>query len=234
MSSAPSLPDSAALESRYQATLSRLPSSAVLLAVSKGQDASAIEALYRLGHRDFGENYVQELQAKAAELGSRCPEIRWHFIGHLQTNKVKALAPIVHAVHTVDSEKLARELARRCAESGRSGRLPVFIEVNIDLEASKAGLLPESVPALAQTVAGLEELELQGLMCIPAPLEGPEDEPRVRAAFQALRALEERCRPWTRGKLSMGMSSDYPLALAEGATHVRVGTALFGPRKPRG
>jgi len=203
---------------------------ATLLAVSKGQSVDDIEALYRLGHRDFGENYAQELVEKARELSEvrGCKDIRWHFIGHLQTNKVKMILPWVSFVHTVDSEKLARELDKVWARLGRPGKLPVFVEVNVDREASKAGLEPEAVPAFVKALpASCPSLEIRGLMCIPAA--GlPESE--TRAAFRRLKELEACCRPVSQGSLSMGMSSDFPLALSEGSTHVRVGTALFGPR----
>lgn len=228
----------AEIASRYQSILRRIAGAAqsqgharavTLVAVSKTQPADAIEALYRLGHRDFGENYVQELVAKAEELAHRgCTEIRWHFIGHLQTNKVKALLPYVASVHSVNSEKLALELAKRWAASGRTGKLPVFIEVNISGEDTKAGLSPDEIPALARKIGEMPGLELLGLMCIPDP-ELPESE--LRGHFKGLRELEEKCRPWSKGRLSMGMSGDFELALAEGATDVRVGTALFGPRQ---
>jgi pyridoxal phosphate enzyme (YggS family) len=212
---------------RIRAEMARLSPKATLIAVSKGQPAEAIAELYRLGQRDFGENYVQELLAKDAELRARgCTELRWHFIGHLQTNKARALVPVVHAVHSLDTEKLARELARRWRESGRTGKLPVFLHVNIDREATKSGADPAAVPALAMAAASLPELALEGLMCIPDPGRDPRD------AFRRLRALEARLHPTTAGKLSMGMSQDYAPALSEGSTHVRIGTVIFGPRPP--
>ena len=217
------------LESRYRETLTKIAPhpGATLIAVSKTQTVDAIEALYRLGHRDFGENYVQELVSKAQELKQRgCAEIRWHFIGHLQSNKVKALIPYVFSVHTIDSEKLAHELAKRWREARRTGKLQVFIEVNIDGEKSKAGFTLESTPPAAKTIAALPELSLGGLMCIPAP----GTEVQARTSFKKLRELEACCRPATHGSLSMGMSSDYLVALSEGATHIRVGTAIFGAR----
>ncbi|MCM2280180.1 MAG: YggS family pyridoxal phosphate-dependent enzyme [Oligoflexia bacterium] len=199
-----------------------------VLAVSKTHPIEAIEALYWLGQRDFAENYAQELVEKAKTLEQKgCSGIRWHFIGHLQTNKVKALIPFVHSVHAVDSEKLARELATRWKASSRPGRLPVFLEVNIDRETSKSGLDPDRVPAVAARISELPELELQGLMCIPSAEGSAEDN---RAAFGRLRELEIQCRPHTQGKLSMGMSGDYTAAIQEGTTHIRIGTALFGPR----
>jgi pyridoxal phosphate enzyme (YggS family) len=227
------------IQTRYQniqtqiAQAAPAPEKVTLIAVSKTQPADAVEALYRLGHRDFGENYVQELVAKAKELEDRgCTGIRWHFIGHLQTNKVKALLPCLHTIHTVDSEKLARELAKRWKEAARPGKLPVFIEVNIDQEDSKAGLPPSEAPALAQKLSELPELDLQGLMCIPAVAPGTQ-ETAPTAAFTKLRELETQCRPYTQGQLSMGMSADFEAALHEGATHIRLGTILFGPRQPK-
>jgi pyridoxal phosphate enzyme (YggS family) len=201
-----------------------------LIAVSKTQPIEKIEALYRLGHLDFGENYVQEMVNKAEILEAMgCTGIRWHFLGHLQRNKVKSLVRFVHAVHSVDSEALGRELAKRWGEAGRPGRLKVFIQVNIDLEETKSGVVPEDAPALAEALARFPELELAGLMCIPNPDMNPSGQ-----AFEELRELEEQCRPHTHGELSMGMSQDFEAAIREGATHIRVGTALFGVRqRPR-
>jgi PLP dependent protein len=221
------------LATRYRDVLVRIKSAAesrlvTLIAVSKTQPAEAIETLYALGHRDFGENYVQELCEKAVELERRgCSGIRWHMIGHLQTNKVKQLVPHVFCVHSVSSEKLARELARRWKEArGPGTRLPVFIEVNIDSEDSKHGLLPADVPPLTAALAPISELSVEGLMCIPAAQSaGGEGD-----AFKRLRALSNECRPLVGGKLSMGMTQDFEAAIREGATHVRVGTAIFGSR----
>ncbi|OFZ53633.1 MAG: YggS family pyridoxal phosphate enzyme [Bdellovibrionales bacterium RIFOXYC1_FULL_54_43] len=199
----------------------------MLIAVSKMQPISAIEELYRLGHRDFGENYVQELVRKAVEMADRgCSGIRWHMIGHLQTNKVKLLIPHVYCVHTVDSERLALELAKRWKSSSRPGRLPVFIEVNIDDEVGKSGARPGSTAELAAKVAAIPDLDLQGLMCIP----DPEHQDSETHPFHLLRKLELTCRPWSKGGLSMGMSDDFEKAIRAGATHIRVGTALFGSR----
>ena len=193
-----------------------------LIAVSKKQSAEAVEVLYRLGHRDFGENYAQELVAKAQELERRgCTGIRWHFIGHLQSNKIKMILPYVSVVHTVDSEKLAAKLADAQADRGP---LPIFLEVNIDHEEGKGGVSPEAVAGLASTVSKSSALQLQGLMCIPAA------EGNSKEAFRKLNALEKTLRPSSQGMLSMGMSSDFEMAIQEGATHVRVGTALFGER----
>jgi pyridoxal phosphate enzyme (YggS family) len=196
-----------------------------LIAVSKKQSVDAIEELYQLGHRDFGENYVQELITKAETLDKRgCQEIRWHFIGHLQTNKVKSLIPWVSCIHTVDSSRLAQELDKKFSTLGRAGKLPVFMEVNMDKEETKSGVSSEEAVHLSDKIGLCPKLDLLGLMCIPPLGVDPS------ARFRELAALERQLRPQTQGKLSMGMSGDYAEAIAEGATHIRVGTVLFGPR----
>jgi pyridoxal phosphate enzyme (YggS family) len=223
------------LESSYADLKDRIkraeitPSSVTLIAVSKMQSVESIEALYRLGQRDFGENYAQELLEKSSLLSARgCHEIRWHFIGHLQTNKVKALLPVVHAIHSVDSEKLAAEIGKRKQEQSAPSPLAVFVEVNLGREPKKTGAPPERAVPLTHYVASLgEKVRLEGLMCVPES--GLENE-GLCARFRELRELEKQCRPATRGQLSMGMSHDFELAISQGATHVRVGTALFGPR----
>jgi pyridoxal phosphate enzyme (YggS family) len=199
--------------------------SVTLIAVSKTHPASAVAALWKEGHRDFGENYVQELVAKAQELEAMgCAGIRWHFIGHLQSNKAKQL--VVHAglVHSVDSLRLAQELGKRWNALGRAEPLPVMLEVNLDAEGSKAGLSPSEAPQISASVSAVPGLRLEGLMCIPDPASD------TTGAFRRLRELESACRPATRGKLSMGMTRDFEAAIREGATHVRVGTAIFGER----
>jgi pyridoxal phosphate enzyme (YggS family) len=207
----------------------RDPRAITLIAVSKTQPVEAIAALYALGHRDFGENYAQELAEKAERLKEACPGIRWHFIGHLQTNKVKAVLPHAHSIHSVDSERLAAEIDKRWQQLHGTGAppLPCFVEINVDGEDSKAGAAPDQAQALTARIASsFACIRLEGLMAIPAT-ERTED---VARSFARLRELEARCRPATSGLLSMGMSGDYELAIREGATHVRVGTALFGAR----
>jgi pyridoxal phosphate enzyme (YggS family) len=191
------------------------------VAVSKTQPAAAIREAYEAGQRDFGENYAQEWREKADALAD-LPELRWHFIGALQTNKVKYLAGRVAYVHTVDREELARELSRRFAQKAAVAR--VFVEVNTGGEASKAGCAPDEVPALAAAIRGLPSLELVGVMGIPPP----EDDPRPH--FRALRALRDALGV---RELSMGMSGDWRVAVEEGATFVRIGSAIFGARPPR-
>jgi hypothetical protein len=224
------------LEKRYlnlQSQLTELLNQAhrtslpTLIAVSKSQPIDAIETLYQLGHRDFGENYVQELLIKNQYLNDRgIRDIHWHFIGHLQRNKVKALLPFVNTIHAVDSLELASEIAKRWRTLQKSNPMNIFLEVNLHSEPTKTGFSPELLKTSLQPISELRELKPLGLMCIP------NREKDSRESFAALRILEESCRPWTRGFLSMGMSNDYAIALQEGATHLRVGTALFGERKP--
>jgi pyridoxal phosphate enzyme (YggS family) len=207
---------------RIKNEVSNFPS-ATLIAVSKGQEFEKLETLYRAGHRDFGENYAQELCEKAERfLSAGARDVRWHMIGHVQTNKLKLILPHVSCIHTLDRPKLAFELSRKMKDHGFSGPLEVFIEVNIDSETTKSGIRPLDTQVLAKTCAGFQELQVLGLMCIPTP--GPSD------AFRRLAELELNCRPHTQGKLSMGMSADYLDALRAGSTHVRVGSAIFGER----
>ncbi len=204
---------------RLAALRAAIPAGVTLVAVSKTQPPEAIREAYAAGQRDFGENYAQEWRAKADALAD-LPDLRWHFIGGLQTNKVKYLAGRVHAVHTVDRPELARELSKRCA--ARAAQVRVFLEVNVGGEASKEGCAPAEVPALAAAVRALPALELVGLMCIP-PAEG---DPRPH--FRLLRRLRDEL---GLAALSMGMSGDWQAAVEEGSTLVRIGTAIFGARR---
>ena len=197
-----------------------------LLAVSKTQPAEAIRGLAALGQVAFGENYVQEAMHKQQALADLALE--WHLIGHLQSNKAGDAARAFDWVHSVDRPKLMDALARHRPE--QAPPLNVLVQVNIDDEASKHGCRPDEVDALAQAVAAHPRLRLRGLMAIPAPLPDLE---RRRQAFRAMKALYDRLaasHPQV-DTLSMGMSEDYPLAVEEGASMVRVGTALFGARR---
>ena len=196
-----------------------------LVAVSKGKSADTIRDAYAAGQRRFGENYAQELAAKAASLADLVG-IEWHFIGHLQSNKAKTVAPIAHVVHTVDSPGLARELARRVLKAGR-GPLPVLIEVNVTREPQKHGASPSDLKDVIEAVAAEPLLALRGLMTVP-PVE---DLAAARAAFETLASLRSlHGGAALLPELSMGMSHDLEVAVACGATLVRVGTAIFGPR----
>ncbi len=199
-----------------------------LLAVSKTQPASAVAGLAAAGQRSFGENYVQEAAAKVRELVEL--SLDWHLIGHLQSNKAELAAALFDWVETVDRAKLITALARH--RPADRPPLNVLIQVNIDDEASKHGCAPEDVPALADMIAGEPRLRLRGLMCIPTPHADPQQRrpafARMKALYDALAATHPRM-----DTLSMGMSDDYPVAIAEGASQIRIGTALFGARAPR-
>ncbi|HEY5805595.1 MAG TPA: YggS family pyridoxal phosphate-dependent enzyme [Lysobacter sp.] len=211
-----------------------------LLAVSKTQDATAVAELAAAGQCAFGENYVQETAGKQAALagllvggvgldgpGPAGAALEWHLIGHLQSNKAREAATLFDWVQTVDRAKLVPALAQH----RRADRAPlnVLIQVNIDDEASKHGCQPADVPALAEAIAAQPRLMLRGLMVIPTPHPDPEQR---RGAFRRTRELFETLRVTRPGidTLSMGMSDDHAIAIAEGATMVRIGTALFGAR----
>lgn len=219
-----------AVEARIAAAAAaagRAPSSVQLLAVSKTWPADAVRAAAAAGQRRFGENYVQEGVAKAAELHAL--GLEWHFIGPLQSNKTRAVAQAFDWVHGIDRLKIAERLSAQ-----RDVHLPplnVCLQVNVSGEASKSGVTPAEVAALAQAVAALPRLRLRGLMCIPEP---STDTAVLRARFRLLRELQEglRASGLALDTLSMGMSDDLEAAIAEGSTLVRVGTAIFGTRTP--
>lgn len=199
-----------------------------LVAVSKRHPAAAVREAHALGVRIFGENYAQELVAKAAEVGA-LPGIAWHMIGHLQTNKVRHVAPVAACVQTVDSPHLAEELSKRVARSGRS--LDVLLEVNVAEDPAKSGCAPADLgPLIDAVLAQGPALRLSGLMTMPRETDDPEE---ARPVFARLRALRDAHGGAPRlPHLSMGMSDDFEIAIEEGATIVRVGTALFGERPP--
>ncbi len=203
-----------------------------LVAVSKTVEAARIRAAIAEGVRVLGENRVQEAQTKLDELRALSiePQVQWHLIGHLQSNKARRAVELFDAVHSVDSLKLAEKLAQAAAELGK--RLPVFIEVNLGGEDSKAGVTAETVLPLCEAVNKLAALELKGLMAVPPFLDDAE---AVRPYFRRLRELRDMAVnagvvDASFRELSMGMSNDFEVALEEGATFVRVGTALFGAR----
>ena len=203
---------------------SRQPAEVRLIAVSKTKPASAIREAYAAGQRDFGENYAQELVQKAEELADLV-ELRWHFIGHLQSNKARFVAKVAHVVHAVDGPSLTRELGKRVAKEGRP-RLPVLVEVNVGGEAQKHGSSAVDLQDVLAAVDAEEALQLRGLMTIP-----PNDREGARRAFEALGSLRAlHGGPARLPELSMGMSDDLEIAVACGSTMVRVGTAIFGSR----
>lgn len=221
----------AAAQSRLDAALAaagRAPQAATLLAVSKTKPAAMIREAHGLGQRQFGENYLQEALDKQAELAD-LDDIVWHFIGPLQSNKTRQVAEHFDWVHSVDREKIARRLAEQ-RPADRSP-LNICLQVNISDEASKAGVAPEDLDALAEVILALPGLRLRGLMAIPAPSADPAAQRLPFAKLrEALEALQARFPEAELDTLSMGMSDDLEAAVAEGATLVRLGTALFGAR----
>lgn len=201
-----------------------------LLAVSKSWGADAILAAAEAGQRRFGENYEQEAVAKMAAVRAAKPDLalEWHFIGPLQSNKTRSIAEHFDWVHTIDRERIAKRLSDQ-----RPAHMPplnVCIQVNISGEATKSGVLPEAVEALARVIEALPRLRLRGLMAIPEPEDDPE---KQRAPYKQMRDLFNKLRKQgiPLDTLSMGMSDDMGAAIQEGATIVRVGTAIFGQRK---
>ena len=208
----------------------RSESEVKLIAVSKTVNAAQVRIAINSGVKILGENRVQEAEAKILELSDVGEKVEWHLIGKLQSNKARKAATLFDAVQSVDSEELALRLDRIANEAGK--RLPILIEVNLAEESSKAGANKAQVFSLIEKVAQLESLELKGLMTVPPFLDDPED---VRSFFHELRNVrDEALRLGLADQnfvdLSMGMSHDFEVAIEEGATFVRIGTALFGAR----
>jgi PLP dependent protein len=203
----------------------RAPDSVTLLAVTKGQPPEVVSEAARLGLSLFGENKVQEAKAKIPNCSGR---LRWHMIGHLQSNKCRDAVELFEMIQSVDSLHLADEINKRAEQAGRS--IPILLEVNAVGEASKFGYRPEQLLADLPRINALPRLEVHGLMTVPP---WTTDSNRLRPIFRELRELKARAEQ-TLGaplpQLSMGMSGDFELAIEEGATLVRIGTALFGPR----
>lgn len=203
----------------------RDPNDIKLVAVSKTVDTKRIREAIEAGVKILGENYVQEAQKKIEEIGK---EVSWHFIGHLQTNKAKYAVKLFDMIHSLDSIQLAEELNRRAEKEGRI--MKVMLEVNLSGEKTKFGTEEEGAINLAKKVLEFKNLELIGLMTMPPYFEDPE---MSRPYFVRLRGLKEKMQ--REGifikELSMGMSNDFEVAIEEGATYVRIGTAIFGPRK---
>ncbi len=213
---------------RACAQVGRDPSEVRLIAVSKTVDVERIREGVAAGIRELGENYVQEARKKIAELAEL--PVTWHYIGHLQTNKARFAVELFSWIHTVDRKRLAEALDRRAEKVGK--RLSVLIQVHLGDEETKAGVEPGELFTLCDEVDRLQALELKGLMVLPPYLADPEV---VRPYFRHLRELLEQVRqrvknPEAVKELSMGMSHDFEVAIEEGATMVRVGTALFGKR----
>ncbi len=211
------------------AAAGRAPGSVRLLAVSKTFPPAAVRAAYEAGQRAFGENYLQEALDKIGALADL--PLEWHFIGPIQSNKTRPIAEHFYWVHSVDRLKVAERLSAQ-----RPPHLPplnICLQVNVSGEASKSGVAPEEAVALAQALSRLPRLRLRGLMAIPAPADDPAAQ---RAPFRRMRSLleEVNAQGLQLDTLSMGMSHDFPAAIMEGATLVRIGTAIFGARHYRG
>ena len=226
----------AALRARVRNAAARGGRSAeevTLLGVAKSTPSSRVIAAVRAGLRDVGENYLQEAAARRSDLARQLAESdtappRWHFIGRLQRNKARAVAQLFDAVHTLDRRELGDALERHAAAAGRT--IDALVQVNTSGETQKGGAAPETVPDLVAAGAAWPHVRITGLMAIPAASDDPE---RTRPAFAMLRALRDSLRGAHPAlvELSMGMSGDFEVAIEEGATIIRVGTALFGPRE---
>jgi PLP dependent protein len=200
----------------------RDPATVTLVAVSKTFAADAIEPIIAAGQRVFGENRVQEARAKWPALLKRTPGLELHMIGPLQSNKAKEAVALCHAIHSVDRPSLCEALAKEISSQGR--RPLLFVEINTGAEAQKAGVLPQDADAFVARCRDRYGLTIDGLMCIPPADEAPAPHFALTAKIAARNRLK---------LLSMGMSADYPIAIAMGATHVRVGSAIFGARDYR-
>jgi hypothetical protein len=207
--------------------LNELPAGVELVAAAKSRRPEEILAAVEAGVRIIGENYVQEAEKAYALIGGK---VEWHFIGHLQRNKVKAAVKLFDMIQTVDSMEMAREIDKRCAEIGKV--MPVLVEVNSGREQQKAGVLPEAVEALIKEMADLPNIRVMGLMTMGPWADDPENyRPYFVATRQIFDKIKKLNRPGVEMKyLSMGMTSSYKVAIAEGANMVRLGVELFGGR----
>jgi pyridoxal phosphate enzyme (YggS family) len=200
----------------------RRASDVLLIGVSKTVEVARIRQAIDAGVAALGENRVQEARDKVSEIGRPVP---WHLIGHLQTNKVRDALELFDVIHSLDRLDLAKELDKRARARGRT--VDVLVEVNVAAEVSKGGVAPDGLGDLLDSVAAMSSLKVRGLMAIPPEAKDPDDS---RVWFRALGKLGER---YSFSELSMGMSGDFEVAIEEGATMVRVGTAIFGPRAAR-
>ena len=203
-----------------------------LIAISKTHPASAVTSLIDLGALDIGENRVQEAEGKIAEVGGG--QVRWHLVGHLQANKARRAVSLFDVIHSLDSVDLAQRLDRICIEEGRES-LSVLVQVDLGQEETKSGIDESELTHLVETLGPLSRLKLIGLMTLPPYFDNPE---HSRPFFRRLRELRDELAgrgvfPGGRGELSMGMTHDFEVAIEEGATMIRVGTAIFGERLPR-
>lgn len=210
----------------------RRPEDVTLIAISKTHPASSVKLLIELGTADVGENRVQEAEEKVNEIGR--DKVRWHLVGHLQTNKARRAVNIFEVIHSVDSVDIARRLDRICIEEGRES-LPILVQVDLGHEETKSGIDESELTHLVDDLGPLTRLKLIGLMTLPPFFDDPE---QSRPFFRRLRELRDELGRRgafgeRAGELSMGMTHDFEVAIDEGATMVRIGTAIFGERVPR-
>jgi len=211
--------------------LREIPSGVIVVAAAKGRTPQEIMEAIEGGIEIVGENYVQEAEKAFSVIGRK---VKWHFIGHLQKNKVKKAVEIFDLIETVDSVELAREIDKRCSRIGKV--MPVFCEINIAKEKSKSGAYPEEVEELVRQISSLKNIKVEGLMTMGPFFEDPEKlRPYFRKTKEIFENIREKRIPRVEMKyLSMGMSSSYKVAIEEGANIVRIGTKIFGPRLQKG
>jgi len=208
-----------------------IPPEVELVTAAKTRTPDEVHEIIAAGARVIGENYVQEAERIQAALGRTAREVRWHMIGHLQRNKVRSAVELFDMIETVDSDRLAREIDRRCRPLGKI--MPILVEINSGREPQKTGVMPEEAVDLVREISSLEHIRVTGLMTMGPRFGDPEDS---RPYFQVTRKLFEQIRSLSLSRvdcrhLSMGMTNSYRIAIEEGSTMVRVGTAIFGPRE---
>ena len=219
--------DNSYIGKRIEAIRATLPQGVTLIAVSKYHPVEAIEAAYAAGQRDFGESKAQDLVVKQQQLPK---DINWHFIGHLQSNKIKYIAPFIHLIHSIDSLRLLQEVNKQGAKVGR--RIPCLLQIHIAQEETKFGFLPSECTAMLEEGIWreFENVEIRGLMCMAS---NTDNEKQIAEEFAAVKELFNRIKELyfkERSEfniLSAGMSDDYPIAIQHGSTHIRVGSGIF-------
>lgn len=219
--------DNSYIAERIKAMSAALPEGVTLIAVSKYHPAEAIKAAYDAGHREFGESKAQDLVIKHQELPD---DIRWHFIGHLQSNKIKYIAPFIHLIHSIDTFRLLQEVDKQGAKTGR--RIPCLLQIHIAQEETKFGFTPQECITMLEESQwqSLQNVEIRGLMCMAS---NTDDKEQIASEFSAVQQLFNRIKErFFAGNdrfsiLSAGMSDDYPIAIGHGSTHIRIGSGIF-------
>lgn len=219
--------DNSYIAERIKAMSAALPEGVTLIAVSKYHPVEAIKAAYDAGHREFGESKAQDLVIKHQELPD---DIRWHFIGHLQSNKIKYIAPFIHLIHSIDTFRLLQEVDKQGAKTGR--RIPCLLQIHIAQEETKFGFTPQECITMLEESQwqSLQNVEIRGLMCMAS---NTDDKEQIASEFSAVQQLFNRIKErFFAGNdrfsiLSAGMSDDYPIAIGHGSTHIRIGSGIF-------